>query len=86
MVEEYHKRILQMTNFLPKKENWGLDVTQHFITHLVPEIKQQMTADKFAYDSTTAAKDPFTQIMNLQTAYAAAVMAEHSLQLWPYFT
>eukprot|EP00957_Ditylum_brightwellii_P148677 11319379-Ditylum_brightwellii.AAC.1 len=48
--------------------------------HLIPEIKQQMTADKFVYDSMTAARDPFTQITNLQTAYAAAVMAEHSLQ------
>eukprot|EP00957_Ditylum_brightwellii_P016650 1252009-Ditylum_brightwellii.AAC.1 len=33
-VEEYHKGILQMTNFLPRKQNWGLDVTQHFMTHL----------------------------------------------------
>eukprot|EP00957_Ditylum_brightwellii_P195922 14927470-Ditylum_brightwellii.AAC.1 len=37
-------------------------------------------ADKFVYDYTTAARDPFTQITNLQTSYAAAVMAEHSLQ------
>eukprot|EP00957_Ditylum_brightwellii_P187878 14305294-Ditylum_brightwellii.AAC.2 len=72
--------MFQMTNFLPRKENWGLHVNQHFITHLILEVKQQMMADKFVYDSTRAARDPFTQITNLQTAYAAAVMAECSLQ------
>eukprot|EP00957_Ditylum_brightwellii_P190460 14498200-Ditylum_brightwellii.AAC.1 len=69
-----------MTNFLPRKENWGLDITQHFITHLIPEVKQQMMADKFVYDSTRAARDPFTHITNLQMAYVTTVMAKHSLE------
>eukprot|EP00957_Ditylum_brightwellii_P045822 3476776-Ditylum_brightwellii.AAC.1 len=48
-VEEYFKTIQQMTNFLPKKGKWPLDVTLHFNTHLVDDVKHQMTVSNYKY-------------------------------------
>jgi hypothetical protein len=37
-VESYFTAVQRMTNFLPKDAVWGLDVVQHFITHLKEDI------------------------------------------------
>eukprot|EP00957_Ditylum_brightwellii_P157911 12020094-Ditylum_brightwellii.AAC.1 len=42
-VDEYFKAMQQMTNFLPKKGKWPFDVTLHFNTHLMDDVKQQTT-------------------------------------------
>jgi hypothetical protein len=68
-----------MTNFLPKAETWTIDVVQHFITHLIDDVRQQLSATGYHYDPTTASRQPYEQITNLQRAYAAASSAEQQI-------
>jgi hypothetical protein len=68
-----------MTNFLPKAESRTIDVVQHFITHLIDDVRQQLSATGYHYDPTTASRQPYEQITNLQRAYAAASSAEQQI-------
>jgi hypothetical protein len=43
-VEAYFNAIQRMTNFLPKAETWTIDVVQHFIRHLIDDVRQQLSA------------------------------------------
>jgi hypothetical protein len=79
-VEQYFNAIQRMTNFLPKSGTWPLDVGQHFFTHLLDDVRQQMTANKYSYDSTQSSKTPYDQITQLQEAYAAATVAESQIK------
>eukprot|EP00957_Ditylum_brightwellii_P074481 5659545-Ditylum_brightwellii.AAC.1 len=79
MVELYFKAIQQMTNFPPKNKDWRMDVTQHFVTHLIPQLKEQMKSDGYVYDSMKNTRKPIDQVSSLQTAYVAANTAEQNL-------
>ena len=78
-VNQYFKTIQSMTNFLPKTGTWSIDIVNHFINHLIDNVRHQMQSQNFTYNPSTAGKDPFTQITNLQKAYAAACVAETQL-------
>jgi uncharacterized Zn finger protein (UPF0148 family) len=78
-VTQYFKSIQQMTAFFPKNQDWEMDVVRHFITHLCDDLRQEMNADKFTYNAATSGKDAYCQLMNLQRAYAAAIIAEESI-------
>jgi hypothetical protein len=78
-VQEYFYAVQQMTNFLPKHENWILDVTQHFNTHLIERIRLQMHATGYLYNSATANRDGYSQMMYLQSAFAKATSAENNI-------
>jgi hypothetical protein len=78
-VTQYFKSIQQMTEFFPKNQDWKMDVVQHFITHLRDDLRQEMNADKFTCNAATSGKDANRQLMNLQRAYAAAIIAEESI-------
>jgi hypothetical protein len=78
-VEAYFNAIQHMTNFLPKAETWTIDVVQHFITHLIDNVRQQLSATGYHYDPTTASRQPYEQITNLQRAFAAASSAEQQI-------
>eukprot|EP00957_Ditylum_brightwellii_P057060 4324548-Ditylum_brightwellii.AAC.1 len=75
-VEEYFKAIQQMTNFLPKKKQWPLDVTLHFNTHLIEDVKHQMTVRNYQYAVSRNDGSPYSQLLFLQEAYSAACLAE----------
>jgi hypothetical protein len=78
-VEEYFNAIQRMTNFLSKTETWTIDVVQHFITHLIDDVRQQISAIGYAYDPTLASCQPYSQITSLQRAFAAASSAEQQI-------
>lgn len=78
-VQEYFYAVQQMTNFLPKNQNWILDVTQHFNTHLIERIRLQMHATGYLYNSATANRDGYSQMMYLQAAFAKATSAENNI-------
>eukprot|EP00957_Ditylum_brightwellii_P146589 11159703-Ditylum_brightwellii.AAC.1 len=65
-----------MTNFLPKRTKWPLDVTLHFNTHLVGDVKHQMAVSGFKYDASKNDGSPYAQLSFLQAAYLAACLAE----------
>jgi hypothetical protein len=78
-VEAYFNAIQRMTNFLPKADTWTIDVVQHFITHLIDDVRQQLSTTGYHYDPTTASRQPYEQITNLQRAFAAASSAEQQI-------
>jgi hypothetical protein len=79
-VSQYFNAIQRLTSFLPKSESWSLDVTQHFLTHLLVDLRDQMKGQGHIYDPATASRAPFSQILALQTAFSAATLAELNLQ------
>jgi hypothetical protein len=68
-----------MTEFFPKDLNWDMDIMQHFITHLRDNICQEMNSKCYLYNSATAGKDTYLQLINLQLAFEAATIAEESI-------
>jgi hypothetical protein len=78
-VEEYFNAIQRMTNFLSKTETWTIDVVQHFITHLIDDVRQQISATGYSYDPTSASRQPYSQIMSLQRGFEAASSAEQQI-------
>lgn len=80
-VEEYFKAKNRLLDFLPKIGQWPLDVVQDFITHLKPEIREDLNSPKstFRYNAMTASKEAHDQMMNLQLAYSAALAIEKTL-------
>jgi uncharacterized Zn finger protein (UPF0148 family) len=79
-VTQYFNAIQRLTSFLPKSESWAIDVTQHFLSHLVVDVRDQMKGQGHTYDSSKASRAPFAQISALQRAFSAAVLAELNLQ------
>jgi hypothetical protein len=77
-IEEFFNAIQRMTGFFPQSDDtpWPIDVTQHFITHCNEDIRLEMQADKFAYNSALASRQPYDQLESLQIAYSAAITAE----------
>jgi hypothetical protein len=78
-VAQYFTSLQNMANFLPKNEDWEIDITQHFWTHLTDNIRVQMQSNGFSHTSASTHRDPFSQLMDLQNAYAAATVAEDAL-------
>jgi hypothetical protein len=76
----YFNAIQRLTNFLPKTASWSIDVTQHFLSHLVVDIRDQMKGQGHTYDPSIASRAPFAQISTLQSAFSAAILAELNLQ------
>jgi hypothetical protein len=58
---------------------WTIDVVQHFITHLIDDVRQQISATGYSYDPTTASRQPYSQITNLQRAFTSASSAEQQI-------
>ena len=79
-VQKYFTSIQNMTSFFPASKNWTIDVTNHFLTHLDDTIKSQMENTAYRYNSLTASKEPFEQIIALQKDYSAALSAETALK------
>jgi hypothetical protein len=78
-VAEYFKSIQTLTNFLLKSGVWPINVIQHFIIHTTPAIRQQIQTQNCIYDAAISSKAPFDQIINLQLAFVAAMLAERNL-------
>jgi hypothetical protein len=78
-VVQYFNSLQCMTNFLPADEEWSIDITQHFWTHLLSNIRVQMQANGYVHNSAGSQRDPFNQLMSLQRAFAAATVAEDTL-------
>lgn len=80
-VEQYHKKYSRLLNFFPQIGDWPIDVTQGFISGLTQEIRDELNSSRstFRYNPSTSARDAFTQISNLQQAYAAALSIEKNL-------
>jgi hypothetical protein len=78
-VAQYFTLLQNMANFLPKNQDWEIDITQHFWTHLTDNIRVQMQSNGYSHISTANRRDPFNQLMDLQNAYAAATVAEDAL-------
>ena len=68
-----------MTNFLPADQDWSIDITQHFWTHLLSNIRVQMQANGYVHNSAGSQRDPFSQLMSLQRAFATTTVAEDTL-------
>jgi uncharacterized Zn finger protein (UPF0148 family) len=79
-VLQYFNAIQRLTSFLLKSDSWSMDVTQHFLFHLVVDIRDQMKGQGHTYDPFTASRAPFAQISTLQSAFSAAILAELNLQ------
>lgn len=81
-VDQFFKAKNRLINFLPKTGDWSIDVTHDFISGLVKPIRDEVngTNTTFKYNPGTAKKDAFSQISNLQKAYAAALSAETNQQ------
>jgi uncharacterized Zn finger protein (UPF0148 family) len=79
-VSQYFNAIQRLTSFLPKSSDWSIDVTQHFLSHLIIDVRDQMKGQGHTYDPASASRAPFNQISALQTAFSAAVLAETNLQ------
>eukprot|EP00957_Ditylum_brightwellii_P089293 6799040-Ditylum_brightwellii.AAC.1 len=65
-----------MTNFLPKRTKWPLDVTLHFNTHLVGDVKHQIAVSGYRYNASQNDGSPYAQLSFLQAAYSAACLAK----------
>jgi hypothetical protein len=78
-VAQYFNSLQCMTNFLPSNQDWSIDITQHFWTHLLSNIRVQMQANGYVHNSAASLRDPFSQLMSLQEAFAAATVAEDTL-------
>ena len=66
-VETYFNSVQRMTNFLSKDTgDWSINVTQHFQPHLREDIRSQMKANSYIYNSSVALRDPCSQLMSLQ--------------------
>jgi hypothetical protein len=78
-VVQYFNSLQCMTNFLPSDQDWSIDITQHFWTHLLSNIRVQMQANGYVHNSAASLRDPFSQLMSLQEAFAAATVAEDTL-------
>jgi hypothetical protein len=80
-IKQFHSNLLNVTNFLSSSADaiWPVDITQHFVTHLLNDITEQMHANSFAHNAQHARKDPFSQIMSLSAAFTAATVAESQL-------
>jgi hypothetical protein len=76
-VVQYFNSLQCMTNFLPMDQDWSIDITQHFWTHLLSTIRVQMQANGYSHNSAGSRRDPFSQLMSL--AFAAATVAEDTL-------
>ena len=79
-VSQYFNAIQRLTSFLPKSKDWSIDVTQHFLSHLVIDIRDQMKGQGHVYDPATSTRAPFDQISTLQSAFSSAILAETNLQ------
>jgi hypothetical protein len=81
-VSQYFNAIQRLTSFLPKSSSWSIDVTQHFLSHLLVDIRDQMKGQGHNYDQDTASRAPFAQISACQTAFSACslTLSELSLQ------
>jgi hypothetical protein len=79
-VSQYFNAIQRLTSFLPKNTAWSIDVTQHFLSHLLVEVRDQMKGQGHVYDPATSSRAPFAQISALQRAFSAAILAETNLQ------
>jgi hypothetical protein len=53
-VLQYFNAIQCLTSFLPKSASWSIDVTQHFLSHLVVGIRDQMKGQGHTYDPSIA--------------------------------
>jgi hypothetical protein len=80
-IKQFHSNLLNVKNFLSNSADaiWPVDITQHFVTHLLNDITEQMHANGYNHNAQTARKDPFGQIMTLSTAFTAATNAETQL-------
>jgi hypothetical protein len=76
--QEVHQTVQQYFSSLQNMD-WAIDITQHFWTHLKNDIQVQMQSDQFVHNSATSRCDPFSQLMNLQAAFAAATIAKDTL-------
>jgi hypothetical protein len=74
-VEQYYRTVKACTNFFNQDENWPIDVVQHFITHLVEDLRTTVQS-KMNYVTATAPRDAFSQTQKLQEVYAIAIKAE----------
>jgi hypothetical protein len=54
LVSQYFNAIQRLTSFLPKRRDWSIDVTQHFLSHLVIDVRDQMKGQGHVYDPATA--------------------------------
>jgi hypothetical protein len=79
-VSQYFNAIQRLTSFLPKNHAWTIDITQHFLSHLLVNIRDQMKGQGHTYDPSTSSRLPFAQISALQTAFSSATLAEVNLQ------
>ena len=79
-VSQYFNAIQRLTSFLPKSRDWSIDVTQHFLSHLVTDVRDQMKGQVHVYNPATSSQAPFTQISALQAAFSSAILAETNLQ------
>ena len=79
-VSQYFNAIQRLTSFLPKSKNWSIDVTQHFLSHLITDVRDQMKGQGHVYDPATSSRAPFNQIQALQAAFSSAILAETNLQ------
>jgi hypothetical protein len=78
-VVQYFNSLQCITNFLPTNKDWCIDITQHFWTHLLNNIRVQMQANGYVHNSAKSKRDPFSQLMSLQRAFAAATVAKDTL-------
>jgi hypothetical protein len=68
-VLQYFNAIQQLTSFLDKSSAWSIDVTQHFLLHLLVDIHDQMKGQGHQYDPATASRALFAQISALKSAF-----------------
>jgi hypothetical protein len=69
-VSQYFNAIQRLTSFLPKSWDWSVDVTQHFLSHLIIDVCDQMKGQEgHTYNPASASRAPFNQIPALQTAF-----------------
>jgi hypothetical protein len=59
-----------LTSFLPKSSDWSIDVPQHFLSHLIIDVRDQMKGQGHTYDPAAASRAPFNQILALQTTFS----------------
>jgi hypothetical protein len=78
-VSQYFNAIQRLTNFLPKSSSWLIGMTQHFLSHLLVNICDQIKGQGRHYHPANASRALFSQISALQTAFSAATLAELNL-------
>jgi hypothetical protein len=79
-VLQYFNAIQCLTSFLDKSSSWSINMTQHFLLHLLVDILDQMKGQGHQYNPDTNSCAPFAQILALQTAFSAATLAKLNLQ------